>query len=45
MEAEKMFEGQPEKSLVAAILWAFDVSRKAFVFVFVFSCQSFMQTG
>lgn len=26
MEAEKMFEGEPEKSLVAAILWAFDVS-------------------
>lgn len=26
LEAEKMFEGEPEKSLVAAILWAFDVS-------------------
>lgn len=26
MEAERMFEGEPEKSLVAAILWAFDVS-------------------
>eukprot|EP00904_Undaria_pinnatifida_P011109 jgi/Undpi1/7128/HiC_scaffold_22.g09602.m1 len=30
MEAERMFEGQPEKSLVAAILWAFDVPSEAF---------------
>lgn len=26
-----MFEGEPEKALVAAILWAFDVSTKYFV--------------
>ncbi|CAM9517584.1 unnamed protein product [Ectocarpus sp. 8 AP-2014] len=30
LEAEKMFEGEPEKSLVAAILWAFDVPSEAF---------------
>eukprot|EP00903_Cladosiphon_okamuranus_P015046 g13919.t2 len=30
LEAEKMFEGEPEKSLVAAILWAFDVPPEAF---------------
>ncbi|CAM9530215.1 unnamed protein product, partial [Hapterophycus canaliculatus] len=30
LEAEQMFEGEPEKSLVAAILWAFDVPSEAF---------------
>lgn len=37
LEAERMFEGEPEKSLVAAILWAFDVS--------FFSCVPDAQRG